>query len=263
MKMTNPTIQTHNFQKFTPSMTQLTSPTNFQYQSNTPVPNLQNSGRMQPLRKLDSSLSSSSISSQNLLSSHKNENYNDKPMHNDFRNDELNQVKIRMDMMMKDLSARPTRTNSKISNEIGFNSNLNTQRFDDFNNRNIQVPKQLNTNNQPIYMTESGFYIHWDFISGIPKMSKKCHLEYGLYERGELRLEPRFVPSNSLIAHTKKVPHVIAQFGSEHDIRRVPPYPSIFLIMEVKYSSTEVDFSSLGWSILDIFTLQRKLNEGV
>lgn len=116
------------------------------------------------------------------------------------------------------------------------------------------------------YSVETGFYIFWDFVIGIPRRYKECQIAYGLYERGEVRLEPRLVPSVKCEDDPFSDANGRAIFGTEHDIKKVPSYPLIHLVIEVQVVSNTMDgpkIGNFGWTVLDIFSNQRKLVEGL
>ena len=108
---------------------------------------------------------------------------------------------------------------------------------------------------------DGGLTIFWDFVSGIPSKFKHCQLVYGLYEHGEERLEPKLVPKVPLELDAYKSTLSKAVFGTEHEVKRLVSSPAINLIVEVQLISDKT--IQFGWSVIEVFTAQRQLNEGL
>jgi hypothetical protein len=111
----------------------------------------------------------------------------------------------------------------------------------------------------------SGFYVYFDYFKGVSRRFRHCQLVYGIYERGESRLEPRLVPGVGVENDSYSDMTGRAVFATDHDVKRINPQSSLLLIVEVQASATREagEVSNIGWTVLDLFSGARKLNEGL
>ncbi|CAG9315098.1 unnamed protein product [Blepharisma stoltei] len=183
---------------------------------------------------------------------------------------EMSQIRMKMEAMLQELTMQRMKKNFDLEMELEERK-LQNERWAEEQKRGLIAAKiQGNlTQNKPIaadYSPETGFFICWDYAVGIPRRYKECQIAYGLYERGEVRLEPRLVPPVKVEDDPFSEFTGRAIFRTEQDIARVPPFPLINLIIELQVVSPTMDgpkVGNFGWTVLDIFTHQRKLIEGL
>jgi hypothetical protein len=120
------------------------------------------------------------------------------------------------------------------------------------------------------YNPEAGLILYWDFISGLPTRFTQVQLVYGLFERGESRLPARLVAAVPLEPDSASGMQSRGVFATMQDITKIPPYPQINIVVEVQAMGRGLGDDEeertkpvgIGWTVLNLFTAGRKLQEG-
>mgnify|MGYP006976778600 CR=1 FL=1 len=112
------------------------------------------------------------------------------------------------------------------------------------------------------YDPNSGFVLHYEFMNGIPRKYGYCRSIYGVYARGEMLASPKLVETHRCEMDTVYSNKCI--FDETYNIYDVPPVMDALLIFEFQVHfdigiEKAQKVETLGWSMIDLFDMQRKL----
>ena len=172
---------------------------------------------------------------------------------------EMTGIRMRMEAMLQELTLGRMKRNFEREMELEDRKYENEKWIED--QKRAILLNRLPEIGQDV-RGDSGFTIFWDFVSGIPTKYKQCQLVYGIYEKGEERLEAKLVPKVTLEPDGYKSSTSLALFASEHDVSKLQSNPDLILVIEVQVV-VEGRMIQLGWSAVDLFTPQRFLQEGL
>lgn len=174
---------------------------------------------------------------------------------------EMAAIRSRMEASLQELTLQRMRKNLN-KDEIIHNKRLAEDLYrEELRKQEILsklMPEKLNKN----YSPDRGLLIGWELVTGVPQKFRKIQLAYGVYERGETRLEPRLVvpsntepdPFNSLALRCK--------YRDVQDVKRLPPILQIVAVIEVQGIDTAEKVSIVGWTAMELFNLEKAVAEG-
>lgn len=174
---------------------------------------------------------------------------------------EMSAIRAKMEASLQELTLQRMRRSSN-KEEIQHNRVL-TEELLKAEQRKMQIMANLKPDKEyKDYYPEKGIFIAWELLTGVPQRCRKVQLVYGVYEKGEVRLEPRLVlqvvtetdPFNGLAFR--------GRFGDVHDIKRLPPLNSILAVIEVQGIDSNQKVSVVGWTALELFTPHKTVFEG-
>lgn len=172
---------------------------------------------------------------------------------------EMTQIRMRMEAMLQELALNRMKRNFEREMDLEDKKFENEKWIEDQKKAILssKMPDQ-----QSISRNEGSIILHWDFVLGIPSKFKHCQLVYGIYEHGQERLQARLVQKVPLELEAYKSPISRALFATEHEVNKLQANPALSLIVEIQVTS-ENKTIQFGWTILDIFTASRQINEGM
>ena len=175
---------------------------------------------------------------------------------------EMSQIRTRMEASLQELALQRMKRNM-IRDDAIQEKKLAEEMWKEEQRRlailNRMEPKQeANLEYSPI----KGLYIAWDMMVGIPQKYRKSQIAYGIYERGESRMDPRLVlpspteddPNNSLANR--------CFFKDVQDLKRLPAMKEIIAIIQVQGIDPYGKENAIGWTVLELFTTDKKVQEG-
>lgn len=175
---------------------------------------------------------------------------------------EMTAIRARMEASLQELAVQRMRKNFA-REEILYDKRLAEEMWKE-DQRKLEILSKLNPPKEIYYdyNPARGFYIAWDMLVGIPQKYRRSQIVYGVYERGEVRLEPRLVipapteddPSNQLGFRS--------MFKDMHDLKKLPPLPQIISVLEIQGIDPYNKISVIGWTVLELFTTDKKVQEG-
>ena len=175
---------------------------------------------------------------------------------------EMSQVRTRMEASLQELVLQRMRRN--INHEEALRDKRLAEEMWKDDQRKMQVANKFAPREEPSadYNPVKGLFIAWDMLTGIPQRYRRTQVAYGVYERGETRMDPRLVvpvvneedPNNPLALK--------CTFKDIHDIKKLPPQSQIIAVLEIQGIDPYGKVSNNGWTVLELFSTLKKVQEG-
>jgi hypothetical protein len=190
----------------------------------------------------------------------------------------LKKMKRAMEMRMKEEDRRFE--NQRFVDEVRKNTAAQTIAKKTNNPQIQQIPisqglKDMGVNNPNVkkggqqaaaqgeYNQDMGFTVHWDYVFGIPKNKRFCQLVYAVQNGEESVMEPQLVePRGTQDQSVEKNQCVIYE---NNNLREIEPEKNSILIIEVQMPtsmSNVAEYTSLGWTFINLFDINLNLNRG-
>jgi hypothetical protein len=173
---------------------------------------------------------------------------------------EASQVRQRMLGMFQELQVE--RLRRQMDNEFG---QRDKEHYEDHWNHEIKKGgfKPKGEHRPQSYHREAGFYLYWDWVTGVPRKFRHVSLVYGVYDQGRSLLKPTSVPGADVENDSYSDMTGRAIFAQESQIKQVEPIRSRLIVLEVTGAGSRASsaLSSLGWTVLELFE-GAKVNEG-
>ena len=176
---------------------------------------------------------------------------------------EMSQVRARMESTLQDLVLQRLRRN--MNHEEVFRDKRLVEEMWQEGQRKLQVISKITPKPEEPpadYYPAKGLFMAWDLLTGIPQRYRKTQIAYGVYERGETRMDPRLVVPAANEEDSNNPLALKCVFKDIHDIKKLPPQEEIIAVLEVQGINTYGKVSNNGWTVIEIFTGMKKVKEG-